>query len=178
MAAPYSHSLPQLTQEPVSSTSVNSADYSKMMRKARRLFTVPTDSRHFCCRLHPRLTGISPGEYFEERAALPSLLPSLPRAADSFGLSAVALPLRGYPTPRLGGGGRAQAPPAPPPRVPQGGEGHGRISAAAGVAVAQVSPGAPPRPETPRSRGGPWAAMPPGGSGGWGGGWQPPGRLL
>lgn len=59
MAAPYSHSLPQLTQEPVSSTSVNSADYSKMMRKARRLFTASTDSRHFCCHLHPsRLTGI------------------------------------------------------------------------------------------------------------------------
>lgn len=33
MAAPYSHSLPQLTQEPVSSTSVNSADYSKMMEE-------------------------------------------------------------------------------------------------------------------------------------------------
>lgn len=76
MAAPYSHSLPQLTQEPVSSTSVNSADYSKMMRKARRFFTVPTDSRNFCYHLHPWLTGIRPGSIFRKRLRyLPSCLP-------------------------------------------------------------------------------------------------------
>lgn len=76
MAAPYSHSLPQLTQEPVSSTSVNSADYSKMMRKARRLFTVPTDSRNFCYHLHPWLTGIWPGSIFRKRLpSFPSCLP-------------------------------------------------------------------------------------------------------
>lgn len=72
MAAPYSHSLPQLTQEPVSSTSVNSADYSKMMRKARRLCTVSTDARQFCCHLPPRLTAVCPGSSFRTQTALPS----------------------------------------------------------------------------------------------------------
>lgn len=44
MAAPYFHSLPPLTREPVSSTSVNATDYSKMMRKAGGLVAGSADS--------------------------------------------------------------------------------------------------------------------------------------
>lgn len=133
MAAPYSHSLPQLTQEPVSSTSVNSADYSKMMRKARRLFTAPTDSRHFCYHLHPWLTGIWPGSIFRRRLpCLPSCLPC-PGSRELRGLcrSPVAVGVAsgaGHRRPSCGGGRG----------VP--GRGHRWHLWGAPVAAAQVKP--------------------------------------